>query len=97
MNRQVSDEELLATLRSLIADALSVDPTKINPETRLFGDLQAESIDILDVRFRIEHEFGIRIDQNDLMQRLGQHLTSEEVVERFTVAYLADYVRKKLP
>lgn len=90
-----SYSETLGTIVSIIAEALAIDPTNIKPQTRLFGDLEAESIDIVDVRFRMEQAFGFKINQNDLMAQIGVGLSNEEIVERFNVDYLVRYIMEK--
>ena len=53
-------------VKALLVDALSVDDEEITPQARLQADLNAESIDFLDIVFRLEREFGLKIDRNDL-------------------------------
>jgi acyl carrier protein len=47
-------------------DALGVDDDEVTPEARLMGDLGAESIDFLDIIFKLEKAFGISIDRAEL-------------------------------
>jgi len=89
----MSKEQIHDTVVTIVADALAIDAGLIKPDTRLFGDLRAESIDIVDVRFRMEQAFGFKIDQNDLMYQMGAGLSNEDVIERFTVAYLVEYIQ----
>ena len=58
-----SAEEIFTTVRGCLVDALGVDEEEVKPEATLAGDLGAESIDYLDVIFRIEKAFGIKIDR----------------------------------
>ena len=48
-------------IRALIADQLDIDPELIKPETDLMLDLNADSLDAVDVLTQIEDEFGIEI------------------------------------
>ncbi len=57
-----------------VASALDRDASEINPYASLIDDLGAESIDFLDIRFRIETEFGMKIPDDDLWQ--GELLSS---------------------
>ena len=50
----------------VLAEALNVEKTEITPRATLQGDLGAESIDMLDIVFRLEREFGIRIPRGEL-------------------------------
>jgi len=62
MTREAIYEKVKATL----ADSLNVDADEIKPEATLQGDLGAESIDFLDIVFRLERGFGIKIPRDEL-------------------------------
>jgi acyl carrier protein len=62
-------EEVFAKVRQALVDALSVEEDEVTEEATLTGDLQAESIDILDIVFRLEKAFGIKISQEELTPR----------------------------
>jgi acyl carrier protein len=47
-------------------EALQVDAEEIMPTATLQGDLGAESIDFLDIIFRLEREFGMKIPRGEL-------------------------------
>ena len=59
-------DEVFAKVRTTLVDALNVDEDEVTRTARLRGDLNAESIDFLDIVFRLEREFGIKIDRNEL-------------------------------
>jgi acyl carrier protein len=50
-------------------DALSVEEDEVTEDAKLQADLGAESIDILDIVFRLEKSFGIKIPQDELIPR----------------------------
>jgi acyl carrier protein len=50
----------------VLVEALNVDEDEVTPEATLQGDLGAESIDFLDIVFRLEREFGITIPRGEL-------------------------------
>ena len=50
----------------VLVEALNVDEDEVTPEATLSGDLGAESIDFLDIVFRLEREFGIKIPRGEL-------------------------------
>jgi acyl carrier protein len=50
----------------IVAEALDVKPSTVELHSSLIDDLGAESIDFLDVLFRIETEFSIRIQENEI-------------------------------
>src|SRR5947209_18134427 len=61
-----SQEEIYEKVSSTLVEALNVDEEDIKPGSRLQGDLGAESIDFLDIVFRLEREFGIKIPRGEL-------------------------------
>lgn len=62
----MTQDEIFEKVRQQLVDALSVDEDEVTLQARLQGDLNAESIDFLDIVFRLEREFGIKIDRNEL-------------------------------
>src|SRR5436190_14750931 len=61
-----SQEEIYSKVSATLVEALNVDEDQINPAATLQGDLGAESIDFLDIVFRLEREFGIKIPRGEL-------------------------------
>lgn len=96
MTHNYTDEKVFITIQDIIVQALRIDPLKIEPEARFFIDLGAESIDVLDIRFRIEQAFGFKISDDEVTRLIGEDLTAEEIEEQFTVESLVDYVKERL-
>ena len=61
-----SQEEIYTKVSATLVEALSVDSEEIKPTATLQGDLGAESIDLLDIVFRLEREFDIKIPRGEL-------------------------------
>src|SRR5688500_2726618 len=61
-----SQEEIYQKVSATLIEALNVDEEEIKPTSTLQGDLGAESIDFLDIVFRLEREFGIKIPRGEL-------------------------------
>ena len=59
-------DEIYQKVQTALVDALGVDDDEVTPEATLTGDLGAESIDFLDIVFRLEREFSIKIPRNEL-------------------------------
>ena len=62
----MSRDEIFKQVQEVLVDALGVDDDEITPEATLMGDLGAESIDFLDIVFRLEKTFGIKIPREEL-------------------------------
>jgi acyl carrier protein len=58
--------EIYNKVTSVLVEALSVDEGEIRPADSLQSDLGAESIDFLDIVFRLEREFDIKIPRGEL-------------------------------
>jgi acyl carrier protein len=59
-------DEIFAKVRTTLVDALNVDDSEVAPTSRLKGDLNAESIDFLDIVFRLERQFNLKIPREEL-------------------------------
>ncbi|MGD0077089.1 MAG: acyl carrier protein [Sedimentisphaerales bacterium] len=62
----MSREQVLEQVKTVMVDALGVDDDEVTQEATLMGDLGAESIDFLDIVFRLEKQFGIKIPREEL-------------------------------
>jgi acyl carrier protein len=58
--------EVFSKVQLALVDALGVDDQEVTPQARLVGDLGAESIDFLDIVFRLEKAFDIKIPRGEL-------------------------------
>ena len=73
-----SKEEIFSKVQEALVDALGVEEDEVTPEATLQGDLDAESIDFLDIVFRLEKSFNIKIERGELFPE--DILTSTEFV-----------------
>ncbi len=62
----MSREEIFNEVQEVLVDALGLDDDEVTEEATLMGDLGAESIDFLDIVFRLEKAFGIKIPREEL-------------------------------
>lgn len=61
-----TQDEIFNKVSATLVEALNVDEEDVKPTSTLQGDLGAESIDFLDIVFRLEREFGIKIPRGEL-------------------------------
>lgn len=61
-----SSEEIFQKVQAALVDALGVENEEVTPEATMVGDLGAESIDFLDIVFKLEKAFGINIPREEL-------------------------------
>ncbi len=69
-----SRDEILEQVREVMVDALGVDDDEVVEDASLTSDLGAESIDFLDIVFRLEKAFDIKIPRDELFP---ENLTAE--------------------
>ncbi len=76
--------EIFNTLRTIIVDTRGVEEESVTSEANLFGDLGLESIDFLEISFRMEESFGFPFPTDDLGSLMGavnENSTTEKVRE----------------
>ncbi len=69
----MTKDEVFNKVKEVLVSTLAVDDNEVTPEAKLKTDLNAESIDMLDITFQLEKTFGIKIPKGDLMP---ENLTS---------------------
>lgn len=74
-----SKDEIFEKVRAALVDALGVDEDEVTPDATMVGDLGAESIDFLDIVFRLEKAFNIKIPRGELFPE--DILTNAEYVK----------------
>lgn len=62
----MTQQEINKKVNSVVAQALGLEDDEIKATSHLINDLGAESIDFLDITFRLEREFGIKIPREEL-------------------------------
>jgi acyl carrier protein len=92
MTSPLTFDEVFQSLTRIVADALRVDPATITPDTNLIVDLNAESIDLVDIRFRIEEAYGFQLEQRAFVAAVAGDMPVGELVNLMTMRRLADFV-----
>ena len=94
----MTENQILERLKPLLVEALGVAPEKIALGSVLVADLGAESIDLLDLSFRIEEAFTVTIEGNEIEREASKRLPGGvyEKDGRLTEAALGE-IRKSLP
>ena len=96
----MEEKEIYDKVAEAIAEALDVDKEEATPDAILMDDLGAESIDFLDIIFRIENTFGIKVPrgglQNDILEAEG--VKEEDMIEAGTLTPIGiEKIKKYMP
>jgi len=92
----MSREDVFAKVKETLIEALGVDEDEVKGSATLTGDLGAESIDFLDIVFRLEKAFNIKVPRGELFPE--NILNNPEFVngKKLTPAGLTE-LRKRMP
>ncbi|HWB18826.1 MAG TPA: acyl carrier protein [Phycisphaerales bacterium] len=94
-------EDIFKNVQEVLEEALGADPEDITPSATLTGDLEAESIDFLDIVFRLEKKFStpakpFKISQGELFPENLMENPAWVSNGKFTDAGM-DMLRKRMP
>ena len=89
-------DEIQTKVTKVLVDALGVDDDEVTPGAVIRDDLGAESIDFLDIMFRLEKEFGIKIPKGEMMPE--NLATNPELVQNGALTQKGlDLIKEKMP
>jgi acyl carrier protein len=96
-NMAAAKEQVFEQVREVLVDALGVDEEEVIGSATLMGDLGAESIDFLDIVFRLEKAFGIKVPREELFP-VETLMNNPKLVSngKFTAKGLAE-LKDKMP
>jgi len=97
-NANITKDEIMAIfpkVAEILADALAVKPQKVKLESSLIDDLGSESIDFLDIVFRLERAFKVKIPRGKILEEARGDL-SESEFEKGGVVSEAGLARLKI-
>lgn len=90
------EAEILNKVQETLSGALGVDKEEVQPQSSLTHDLGAESIDFIDIIFRLERAFGIKIPSGELFP--GNILNDDRFIQNGTVTDVGlKELRAKVP
>jgi acyl carrier protein len=78
MTTSTTTVALLGVVREAVADALGLDEDEVTRDATIVGELGAESIDLLDILFRIERKSGVKVQASDLADAIQGGIPDEE-------------------
>ena len=93
----MSRDDIFQEVQEVLVDALGLDDDEVTKDATLMGDLGAESIDFLDIVFRLEKAFEIKIAREELFP-IENLMANPEFVNdgKLTEAGLSE-LKEKMP
>ena len=78
---------MLEKVREIIADQLSVDESSIQPETSLVKDLEADSLDFVELVMALEDAFDVKIEEDDT----AKIVTAQDIIDFLKAQGVEEY------
>ena len=66
----MTEEKLREKINQVFIDKFEMEPEKLQPEKRIFEDLELDSLDIVDLVTGLQHTFGISLRENKELLRI---------------------------
>ncbi len=68
----ITEEMVIEEVKKAVSETLSVETDQMTPESSLINDLGAESLDFLDINYRLEQTFGIRMARHFILEHIEE-------------------------
>jgi acyl carrier protein len=98
LENKLTNQQIFEGIKEVLLDALGVDDDEVTMNADLEKDLGAESIDFLDIYFRLEKEFGIKIKRDEVTAEgsfeEGHYIDGDQ--RTFSAAGV-EHIRKVMP
>ena len=94
--RALTPESLPDAVERIIADVLMVPRQRVQPAVRLIRDLGAESLDFLDLVFRLEELLGREVSIDRWRAFVADHTRERDPAEVLTAAFVVRFARAEL-
>lgn len=80
-NNLVSEETIYEEVKKAIVETLQADEGTIKPESSFTNDLGAESLDFLDINYRLEQSFGIKMARHFVLEHIEEVFGEGEAID----------------
>ena len=93
-----SDEQVLERVRAAVAEVLRIPADQIKPNSLLGDELGAESLDFVDIQFRLETDCGVEFFHGSMVEKLSEVLAPQQLEEQgLLTAFGAAVLRRRMP
>ncbi|MHC1725148.1 MAG: phosphopantetheine-binding protein [Syntrophobacteraceae bacterium] len=77
----ISENKVLEEVTKAIAEGIDINPASVKPESSLIRDLGAESLDFLDINYRLEQTFGIKMARHTILEHMEEMFGEESAID----------------
>lgn len=77
----IPDQKVLEEVQKSISEAIDIDLSKVQPDSSLMKDLGAESLDFLDINYRLEQTFGIKMARHSVLEHIEEMFGEESAID----------------
>lgn len=77
----ITEEMVIEEVKQAIADALEIEKGTIQADSSLIRDLGAESLDFLDINYRLEQAFGIKMARHSVLEHVEETFGEESAID----------------
>lgn len=77
----IAEQRVMEEVKKAIAEGIDIDPEGIKPESSLMKDLGAESLDFLDINYRLEQTFGIKMARRTVIDHMEELFGEESSID----------------
>ena len=95
--RQWSREEVFEVVVEAFVEALGVEPEEVHLKARVIDDLGAESLDFLDIAFRLERSFDVKIPRGDVQRRSQEGIEGEFEIDGVLTPLALEKIQEVMP
>jgi acyl carrier protein len=81
MKQLISEEKVIGAVKKAIVETLGIEEDSITPESSLMKDLGAESLDFLDINYRLEQAFGIKMARHSLIEHIEDMFGEDSAID----------------
>ncbi len=78
MTQAAHQQEIENAVRAIVAESLAIDIAMVSTTASLIEELGAESLDFLDIVFKLERAYGIQITRGELERAARGDMTDDE-------------------
>lgn len=77
----ITRRQVVEEVRKAIAEGIDIDIARVQPEASLIKDLGAESLDFLDINYRLEQVFGIKMARHSVVEHMEEMFGEESAID----------------